>query len=137
MRKYVVLMTAYGKAEGIAYKFGGSVGNTLQAHRIIQLVQKAQGPEMAEKVVNSLYAQYFEEERHPSAKETLLRALSEAGVGDKEAKQMVEDEDAGLMDVKMLIREQAGNEVDSVPYMLFEGRKQRGGRVRQGVAASD
>ncbi|KAK6007489.1 hypothetical protein QM012_004303 [Aureobasidium pullulans] len=123
MRKYVVLMTAYGKAEGIAYKFGGRVGNTLQAHRIIQLVQEVRGPEAAEKVVDSLYRQYFEEEQHPSAHETLLKALGEAGLGETEAKKMVEDEDEGLMDVKMLIREQAGNGVDAVPYVVFEGKR--------------
>lgn len=123
MRKYVVLMTAYGKAEGIAYKFGGRVGNTLQAHRVIQLVQETKGPAAAEKVVDSLYKQYFEEEQHPSAKETLLRALSEAGLDEKEAKQVVEDEHDGLMDVKMLIREQAGNGVDAVPYVVFEGKR--------------
>ncbi|KAG9523829.1 thioredoxin-like protein, partial [Aureobasidium melanogenum] len=123
MRKYVVLMTAYGKAEGIAYKFGGRVGNTLQAHRVIQLVQENKGSDAAEKVVDSLYRQYFEEEQHPSSKETLLEALKEAGLGETEAKKMVEDEDEGLMDVKMLIREQAGNGVDAVPYVVFEGKR--------------
>lgn len=123
MRKYVVLMTAYGKAEGIAYKFGGRVGNTLQAHRVIQLVQETKGPDAAEKVVDSLYRQYFEEEQHPSAKETLLQALEEAGLSETEAKKIVEDGDEGLMDVKMLIREQAGNGVDAVPYVVFEGKR--------------
>lgn len=123
MRKYVVLMTAYGKAEGIAYKFGGRVGNTLQAHRVIQLVQETKGPDAAEKIVDSLYRQYFEEEQHPSARETLLKALEEAGLGETEAKKIVEDEDEGLMDVKMLIREQAGNGVDAVPYVVFEGKR--------------
>ncbi|KAH0272742.1 thioredoxin-like protein, partial [Aureobasidium melanogenum] len=123
MRKYVVLMTAYGKAEGIAYKFGGRVGNTLQAHRVIQLVQETKGSDAAEKVVDSLYRQYFEEEQHPSSTETLLKALEEAGLGEEEAKKMVEDEDEGLMDVKMLIREQAGNGVDAVPYVVFEGKR--------------
>ncbi|KAI5242216.1 thioredoxin-like protein [Aureobasidium subglaciale] len=123
MRKYAILMTAYGKAEGIAYKFGGKVGNTLQAHRVIQLVQETKGYDAAEKVVDSLYKQYFEEERHPSSEETLLRALTEAGLGETEAKKIAEDQDEGLMDVKMLIREQAGNGVDAVPYVVFEGKR--------------
>lgn len=123
MRKYVALMTAYGKEEGIAYEFGGTVGNTLQAHRVIQLVQETKGAEVAEKVVDSLYKQYFEEERHPSSKETLLRAATDAGLSQSEAKQIAEDEDEGLMDVKMLIREQKGNGVDAVPYVVFEGKR--------------
>ncbi|KAH0105732.1 hypothetical protein KCU96_g936, partial [Aureobasidium melanogenum] len=103
--------------------FGGRVGNTLQAHRVIQLVQETKGSDAAEKVVDSLYRQYFEEEQHPSSTETLLKALEEAGLGEEEAKKMVEDEDEGLMDVKMLIREQAGNGVDAVPYVVFEGKR--------------
>lgn len=123
MRKYVTLMTAYGKAEGIAYKFGGVVANTLPAHRVIQLVQETKGPEVAEKVVDSLYSQYFEEEQHPAAKETLLRAVTEAGLGESEARQIVEDESEGLMDVKMLMQEQKGNGVDAVPYVMIEGKR--------------
>lgn len=47
----------------------------------------------------------------------------EAGVGEKEAETLVGDEYAGLMDVKREIQEQAGNGVDSVPYIVFEGRR--------------
>lgn len=33
------------------------------------------------------------------------------------------DESEGMMDAKMAIREQVGNGVDSVPYVVFEGKK--------------
>ncbi|KAK3673513.1 hypothetical protein LTR78_006747 [Recurvomyces mirabilis] len=123
MNKYMGLMSVYGLAEGIEYKFGGTVANTLQAHRILQHFQDLKGPETADKIVSSLYKQYFEEERHPSSPETLLRACSEAGIPETEAKAFVEDEDEGLMDVKMLIREQAGNGIDAVPYIVIEGKR--------------
>ena len=35
----------------------------------------------------------------------------------------MKDKNDGLRDVKMLVREQAGNGVDSVPYIMFEGKK--------------
>lgn len=35
----------------------------------------------------------------------------------------MQDESEGLMEVKMLIREQAGNGVDAVPYIVVEGRR--------------
>ncbi|KAK3116026.1 hypothetical protein LTR53_004032 [Teratosphaeriaceae sp. CCFEE 6253] len=123
MKMYTTLMSAYGVAEGIDYKFGGTVANTLQAHRVIQHFQEVKGAETADKVVGSLYRQYFEEERHPSSRETLMRALADAGVEEAEARQFVEDEDEGMMDVKALIREQAGDGIDSVPYIVFEGRR--------------
>lgn len=122
-KMYTTLMSAYGTAEGIDYKFGGTVANTLQAHRVIQHFQEVKGPKTADKIINSLYKQYFEEERHPSSPDTLLRACTEAGVDEKEAQAFIDDEDEGLMDVKMLIREQAGNGIDAVPYIVIEGKR--------------
>lgn len=111
MNMYTTLMSAYGIGEGIDFKYGGQVANTLQAHRVIQHYQEEKGPETANKIVDGLYKQYFEEEKHPSSHETLLRAVTEAGIDEQEAKSFIEDEYEGLMDVKMLIREQAGNGV--------------------------
>lgn len=123
MQMYTTLMSAYGETEGIKYKFGGTVANTLQAHRVIQHFQETKGPETADKLVASLYRQFFEEERHPSSHETLLKATSEAGIDESEAKPFIEDEGEELMDVKMAIREQAGNGIDSVPYIVLEGKR--------------
>jgi len=123
MKMYTTLMSAYGVSEGIKYKFGGTVANTLHAHRLIQHFQEERGPEIADKIVVSLYRQYFEEEKHPSSEETLLAAAIEAGISEQEAKSLIEDESEGMMEVKMLMREQAGNGVDAVPYVIFEGRK--------------
>ncbi|TVY81432.1 hypothetical protein LSUE1_G001777 [Lachnellula suecica] len=123
MKMYVTLMTAYGVSAGINYKFHGIVANTLPAHRVIQHFQETKGPEVADKLVISLYRQYFEEEKHPSSQETLLAACKEAGIDEKEAKTVVEDESEGLMETKMLIREQVSNGVDSVPVITFEGMR--------------
>jgi predicted DsbA family dithiol-disulfide isomerase len=71
----------------------------------------------------ALYSQYFEKEQHPSAPATLMKAANDAGVPDGKVKAFLEDEDEGLMDVKMVIREQAGNGVDSVPYVVVEGKR--------------
>ncbi|KAK1820365.1 hypothetical protein LTR12_005228 [Friedmanniomyces endolithicus] len=123
MKMYTTLMSAYGVAEGIDYKFGGTVANTLQAHRVIRHYQETKGAETADKIVNSLYKQYFEEERHPSSPETLLRAATEASVPESDAKAFIADENEGMMDVKTLIQEQAGNGIDAVPYIVVAGRK--------------
>jgi predicted DsbA family dithiol-disulfide isomerase len=123
MKMYKTLMTAYGVSAGINYKFGGTVANTLQAHRVIQHFQEAKGPEAADKLINSLYRQYFEEEKHPSKPETLLAACEEAGIDESEAKTVVEDEYEGLQETTMLIREQASNGIDSVPFVVIEGKR--------------
>lgn len=135
-------MTAYGVSAGINYKFGGMVANTLDAHRAVLYFQEKYGAETADKLIDcrlhdtyardgltltdldlALYSQYFENEKHPSSDETLLQATTYAGIPETEAKALIQDKDEALMDVKMAIREQAGNGIDSVPYIVIEGKR--------------
>lgn len=51
MQRYTTLMTAYGVTAGINFKFGGTVANTIDAHRLIQRYQE-KGPETADKLIN-------------------------------------------------------------------------------------
>jgi hypothetical protein len=107
----------------VKFKFGGKVANTLPAHRVIQHFQEKRGEETADKIISSLYRQYFEEEKHPSEEEIPLRACKEAGIKEKEAKEIIDDESEELMEVKSLILEQASNGVDSVQYIVVEGKR--------------
>ena len=43
MKKLTTLMTAYGASAGINVKFGGKIANTIDAHRLIQLIRKRWG----------------------------------------------------------------------------------------------
>ncbi|KAL9637871.1 MAG: hypothetical protein Q9164_001926 [Protoblastenia rupestris] len=123
MEKYTMLMSAYGVGVGVDFKFHGLVANTLDAHRLIQYYQEEMGPEVADKIVNSLYEQYFTQEKHPSAPETLSKAATDAGIDKAKAEAFISDEYEGLQDTKMLIREQASNGVDAVPYVVLEGKR--------------
>ncbi|KAL2038206.1 hypothetical protein N7G274_009154 [Stereocaulon virgatum] len=123
MKKYTTLMSAYGVAVGINFKFGGKVANTIDAHRLIQHYQEEMGPETADKIVNSLYTQYFTQEKSPCAPETLLKAATDAGIDRSKAEAFIGDEYEGLPETKMLIREQAGNGIDAVPYIVLEGKR--------------
>jgi predicted DsbA family dithiol-disulfide isomerase len=55
MEMYTTLMTAYGVTAGIDFKFGGSVANTLDAHRLVQHYQEEKGPETADKLINGMH----------------------------------------------------------------------------------
>lgn len=116
-------MTALGADIGITFRFGGTIANTLQAHRVVQAVQERHGAQMTDRLVDALYVAYFEREMHPASEETLKTALSEAGVEESEATELVVDRSEGLMVTKMAIREQGANGVDSVPYIIIEGRR--------------
>lgn len=114
MRKYTTLMSAYGVGVGIDFNFHGMIANTLSAHRLIQHFQEEMGPETANKIVNSLYKQYFEEEAHPAASATLLKAALDGGVELSKAEAFVGDEYEALPETKLLIREQASNGIEYV-----------------------
>ena len=121
MKKYTTLMSAYGVGVGIDFKFHGMVANTLSAHRLIQHFQEEMGSETADKIVNSLYKQYFEEEAHPAAPATLLKAALDGGVELSEAEAFVGDEYEALPETRLLLREQASNGIEYVvlPPVLF------------------
>ena len=51
MKKYTTLIAAHGVDAGIKFKFHGKIANTLNAHRLIQYYQEANGPEVAGKIV--------------------------------------------------------------------------------------
>ena len=52
-----------------------------------------------------------------------MTKIIEAGIPEAEAKKVIEDKDEGLQETKMKIREQASNGVDSVPFIVFEGKR--------------
>lgn len=119
-------MTAYGASAGIKYKFGGTVANTLHAHRLVQHFQSHSsdsGHEIADKLITSLYRQYFEEEKHPSSHETLMQACKEAGIEEEAARKVVEDESVGMEEVTEAFQEQKFNHIDSVPFIVVEGKR--------------
>ena len=71
----------------------------------------------------ALYCQYFEHETHPSAPTTLLKAAHDGGVDRAKAEAFIGDEYEALPETKMLIREQASNGIDAVPYVVLEGKR--------------
>ena len=118
------VMRDLGKQEGIEFDFGGGeVANTLHAHRVLQWLQNNKEGGAALEAVKELYTQYFEQRAHPSSHETLVKACMAAGLSGEEAVKLVEDNEEELSVTKAAIREQVGNGVDSVPYVVFEGRK--------------
>lgn len=54
MDMYTKLMSAYGNSAGINFKFGGTVANTMDAHRVIQKFQEEKGAEVADKIIDCM-----------------------------------------------------------------------------------
>lgn len=123
MDMYVEYMSTLGEASGIKFSFGGDIADTLQAHRVIQYFQENTGAETANRLIDALYKMYFEEEKNPSSRETLVAACVEAGIDGEKARAVVEDESEGSVEVKAALRESVANAIDSVPHIIFEGKK--------------
>ncbi|CAM1500693.1 Fc.00g098550.m01.CDS01 [Cosmosporella sp. VM-42] len=115
-------MRSLGEPEGITFNFDGTMGNTLHAHRVIQYFQDEKGAETANRLVDALYRRYFQEARHPAADETLIEACVEAGIGEDEAREVVEDRARGERQAKEKIRSM-GMDIDAVPVVVVEGRR--------------
>ena len=114
-------MASIGASDGINFAFGGVMANTLPAHRVLQVVRREQGDEAAWKVLGGLYTRYFEEEAHPSSRETLEAACLEAGLEEAWVKGVVGDESRGLDEAKRAAGRRRAEGVDSVPHIVFEG----------------
>ncbi|KAI0134331.1 thioredoxin-like protein [Xylariales sp. AK1849] len=133
---FETVMNSYAEPLGFKFNWNAPMANTLEAHRVIQVFQggedlpqdfpsgKKYGPETVNQMVDSLYRMHFEEGKHPSAQETLLAACTEAGVEEADARRVVvEEKDTGLSEVKGLVRMVGMDGVDSVPTVMFEGRR--------------
>lgn len=118
-------MTQTLAPQGVALNFGGAMGNTLHAHRVIQHFQDADNggtEERTTKLVEALYRRYFEQAKHPAATDTLVEACVEAGVDEAEAKKVVADKELGLRAVRDRLRSN-GQDVDAVPVVMAEGKR--------------
>lgn len=117
-------MTSLFQPLGVNLRFDGTMGNTLQAHRVVQFFQDEQqgGPEVAGRIIDSLYRQYFNEARHPADEATLVQACVDAGVEEGEARRVVGDKTVGERAVKDKLR-MVARDVEAVPVVTIEGRR--------------
>lgn len=90
----------------------------------------AYGSAAASRIIDALYRMYFEEARHPSSPETLVAACVEGGIPEDEARQVVgaaggqHDASAtGALLARRKIMMSRADGVDSVPTVVFEGRR--------------
>jgi len=124
MRAYSTVMGAYGRAAGIDYKFGGLIANSLNSLRAVMWVQdELNDQEKALLVLQSLYTQYFEQEKSLADRETVRTALERAGVSESEVTAFMDDETLHMALTKAEIREQETNSIDAVPFLTMEGKK--------------
>ena len=93
-------MVETGKKHGINFSYGGFIGNTMDSHRLIYQAREEGGSELQDKVVESLFKAYFEEEKSLGEAEVLIECGTRAGI---DARKIVND--------KHLYRQETINEI--------------------------
>ncbi len=120
-----------GKEVGINFKFGGKTGNTRDSHRLVQL-GKTKSPAVQTRVVEELFAAYFENEGDITNHQVLLDAAVKAGLDKGEAEEWLKS-DKGGKEVDREVEEAQRNQITGVPNFTIQGKYEVGGAQDPGV----
>lgn len=119
------MLAKVGQDEGIKFKFGGKTGNTRDSHRLIQL-GKTKGPQMQTRVIEELFAAYFENEKDITTQEILTEAGVKAGLEEKEIKDWLEAGKGGP-EVDKEVQQARRQQITGVPNFTINGMYEVGG----------
>jgi len=120
-----------GEDVGINFKFGGKTGNTRDSHRLIQL-GKSKSPAIQTRVVEELFAAYFENEGDITSHAVLTSAGVKAGLDEKEVKEWLAS-DKGGKEVDLEVGQAQQNQISGVPNFTIQGKYEVGGAQDPGV----
>jgi predicted DsbA family dithiol-disulfide isomerase len=120
-----------GRDVGISFKFGGKTGNTRDSHRLIQL-GKSKSPAVQTRVVEELFAAYFENEGDITSHEVLKNAGVKAGLDEKEVVEWLKSDKGGKAVDEEVERAQL-NQISGVPNFTIQGKYEVGGAQDPGV----
>lgn len=108
-----------GEDVGIDFKFGGRMGNTRDSHRLIHLAQTL-GPDVESKLIESLFAGYFEQEKDITSFDTLKDAALAAGIPEDKFQKAIVDGDDGGKEVDEAVAEVQRSGVRGVPKYYIQ-----------------
>ncbi|KAJ2724118.1 hypothetical protein GGI07_002153 [Coemansia sp. Benny D115] len=113
-------LSAAGLEEGIVFKYGGKISNTLDSHRLIDFA-KLHGSDTEKKAVESVLHRYFELEQDIGDHKVLLEAAEEAGLDRQKTKEYLESDD-GIDSVKQKIKSMQRLGISGVPFYIINNR---------------
>jgi len=121
-------MKKTGLNEGINFSYGGYTGNTFDSHRLIWKAREVGGSDLQDKIVESLFKAYFEEEKSmgeldvlESCIERVMRNGTDTAATTIALKDFVNDANDGKDETKKELKEY-GNGVSGVPFFIFDNK---------------
>ncbi|KAF2703188.1 thioredoxin-like protein [Pleomassaria siparia CBS 279.74] len=113
-------MTQTGLGEGINFKWGGKTGPTRDSHRLVQL-GKTKSPQVQTRVIEELFAAYFENEKDITSRDVLVEAAVKAGIDQAEANEWLEDGNGGS-EVDKEVQKAVHEGISGVPNFKINDR---------------
>ncbi|EGR44714.1 uncharacterized protein TRIREDRAFT_5818 [Trichoderma reesei QM6a] len=114
-------LRAVGEPLGIHFKFGGRVGNSRDGHRLIHLGGK-HGEETQLKVVDGLFAAYFENEKDITDYDVLRDVAKGAGIPEEEFNKAIVESDEGGEEVDAAAGTARLRGISGVPDYTIQGK---------------
>ena len=100
-------------------------GNTRDSHRLIQLA-KSKSPVLETRIVEELFAAYFEQEGDITSHEVLKAAALRAGLQEREVDEWLTSDKGGKA-VDEEVAEAQKNKISGVPNFTIQGKYEVGG----------
>ncbi|KAL8824248.1 MAG: hypothetical protein Q9191_005186 [Dirinaria sp. TL-2023a] len=118
-------LEAVGKEVGVNFRFGGKTGNTRDSHRVIEMAGQ-KGEQTQTKVVEALFAAYFENEQDITSHEVLKAAATESGIEAQEVDGWLKGNDGGDQ-VDKEVTEAQIHGISGVPNFTVQDQYEVGG----------
>lgn len=121
-------LTAAGQDAGINFRFGGNTGNTCDSHRLIEFARhKEQEADKSNlngvqtKLVEELFADYFEREQDITSHEVLTKAAVRAGLSGEEVKNVLASTQFSHV-VDQEVKQAQDDGISGVPHFTLQGQ---------------
>lgn len=126
MASSTAYLSRLGEAEGIKFSWQGKIGNTRDAHRLIQLA-RTKSSEVEDRLVSAMFKTHFEGEGCDITSHDALVAIGEkAGLDKSEVKNWL-DEGKGGQEVDREVHEAYQKGIHGVPNFTINGRYELSG----------
>lgn len=116
-----------GEGVGIGFKFGGKTGSSRDSHRLVHL-SKTYGDDVLEgKVLDGLFAAYFENEADINDLATLKDVATQAGIPEGDFQKAMVDSDQGGPEVEQAASIARASGIRGVPSFSIQDKFRLGG----------
>jgi len=103
----------------IRFSYGGTIGSTLDSHRLISWSMQRGGEAAQDKFVEAAFSAYFEQEKNIASHDVLLEAVGVAGLDVGAARAFLASDELERETLAEASALQRGMQISGVPYFVM------------------